>query len=71
MKQTITSQIEDQVFKLLKNNPEGISWSEMLRQITNQNSSFHPKTINGILWKLPQKYPNKVKKIKGIFLFKQ
>lgn len=65
---TITGQIEEMAFRLLKENPEGIRWSELNTMIKKSNPSFHPKTINGTVWKLPQKYPDKVyKPSKGLF----
>jgi hypothetical protein len=72
MKQTKTAQIEEEIFKLLQNHPEGISWAEILRQVTAKNPTFHPKTVNGLIWKLPQKYPDKIfKPGKGIFKLKK
>jgi hypothetical protein len=63
MKQTtITAQIISKAFELLDQHPEGIQWAELNRQIKASNSTFHPKTINGIVWQLPQKYPDKVYK---------
>jgi hypothetical protein len=68
IQQTITSQIEAKVFELLEENQEGIRWSDLNSKIKQLNPSFHPKTINGVIWKLPRKYPDKVyKPSKGIF----
>jgi len=64
----VTKQIEEKVFKLLEEYPEGLNWSELRRKVEASDPSFHPKTVNGIIWKLPQKYPDKVHKpSKGLF----
>lgn len=65
---TITGQIYRTIFKLLEENPEGLHWSELLKKIKTKHPSFHPKTINGCVWKLIEKYPDKVyKPSKGLF----
>lgn len=65
---TITSQIESKVFELLEQHPEGVRWTELNRLIKEAYPSFHPKTINGTVWKLTEKYPDKVyKPEKGVF----
>lgn len=64
---TITGQIEEIAFRLLEESPEGIKWSELNARIEKLNPSFHPKTINGTLWKLTQKYPDRVSKVNGLF----
>ena len=61
LKPTLTSQIHDKIFKILEKNPEGVSWAELLRKI-NEKGEFHPKTVNGYVWKLVEKYPDKVYK---------
>lgn len=53
---------------MLRENPEGIQWSELNKMIKESNPALHPKTINGIVWKLPQKYPDKIDKpSRGVF----
>lgn len=64
----ITYQIYDIIFDLLEKNPNGIAWTELNKIIKDKEPSFHPKTINGTVWKLIEKYPDKVyKPSKGIF----
>lgn len=70
MKTTVTSQIEEIVFRLLKENPAGIRWADLNRQINQINPTFHPKTTNGILWKLANKYPDKISRQEGLFRLK-
>lgn len=68
MKETITAQIEKNAFQLLGKTPEGLQWSQLNKMIKESNPKFHPKTINGIVWKLPEKYQDRVyKPSKGIF----
>lgn len=66
--QAITGQIYDTIFKLLEENPDGLRWSELLRKIEANDTTLHPKTINGCVWKLIEKHPEKVyKPTKGVF----
>jgi hypothetical protein len=64
---TITGQITAKAFELLKQHPEGLRWVDLRREIEESNPAFHPKTVNGIVWKLPQNYPDKVTKEEGVF----
>ena len=65
---TITSLINAKAFELLEQYPEGLRWIELLTKIKELDITLHPKTINGCIWKLVQKYPDKVyKPTKGLF----
>ncbi len=65
---TITGQIYLTIFKLLEEQPKGIQWTELNRQIQARHPDFHPKTINGCVWKLIEKFPERVHKPeKGLF----
>jgi len=67
-KPTITGQIYKKIFKLLEENPNGLHWSELLSKVKKSYPTFHPKTVNGCVWKLVNKYPDKVyKPSKGLF----
>lgn len=64
----VTHRIEAKAFELLEEHPEGIRWSELLSEIQKSDPTFHPKTVNGCVWKLVEKYPDKVyKPSKGLF----
>jgi hypothetical protein len=63
---TKTGQIEETAFKLLEKRPEGIRWSELNDLIAKSDLSLHPKTINGTVWKLTQKYPDRLTKENGL-----
>ncbi|EKE18941.1 MAG: hypothetical protein ACD_9C00190G0005 [uncultured bacterium] len=66
--QTITGRINAMALDLLEQNPEGLQWSELLLKIKESDHSFHPKTVNGCIWKLIEKFPDKVyKPSKGLF----
>ena len=68
---TITGQINQKAIELLEKHPEGIRWSEMLSLIQEAYPDFHPKTINGCVWKLVGNFPDKVyKPEKGLFKLK-
>lgn len=65
---TITGRINSKALELLEQYPEGLHWSELLQKIKESDSSLHPKTVNGCVWKLTEKYPDKVyKPSKGLF----
>ena len=65
---TITGQINQKASDLLSDSPEGIRWSEMLKLIQGAYPDFHPKTINGTVWKLVENNPKEVyKPEKGLF----
>jgi hypothetical protein len=71
-KPTITGQIYSKILELLKQSPPGLSWSELLRKIKESDPHFHPKTVNGCIWKLIEKYPDQVyKPSKGLFRLKK
>lgn len=64
----VTHRINAKAFELLEEHPEGLRWSEMLSKIKASDPSFHPKTVNGCVWKLVQKFPNQVyKPSRGLF----
>jgi len=65
---TITGRINFKAIKLINSYPEGIRWADLINKIKEYNPSFHPKTINGCVWKLTTKFPDKVyKPSKGLF----
>lgn len=67
-KTTITGRIYATSLELLEQNPEGLHWSELISKIKESDRSFHPKTVNGCVWKLVQNFPDKVyKPSKGLF----
>lgn len=64
----ITHQINETALALLKKHPEGIRWTELKKLIEKKHPTFHPKTINGCVWKLCEKFPDQVyKPEKGLF----
>ncbi len=65
---TITGQINAIALELLDQNPDGIRWKDLNEAIQKANPDFHPKTINGSVWKITEKFPDKVyKPSKGVF----
>jgi len=64
----VTERIEATAFALLREHPDGLRWVDLLRLIEESDSSFHPKTVNGTVWKLVERYPDRVHKpSKGLF----
>lgn len=65
---TITGRIYAMIFDILENNPNGVRWVDLLKMIQEADPSLHPKTVNGCVWQLLEKYPNTVyKPEKGLF----
>lgn len=65
---TITGRIYTTIFELLEAHPEGVRWTDLLKLIEKSDPNLHPKTINGCVWKLVEKYPDRVyKPKKGLF----
>ena len=68
MQKPVTHRINEKALRLLERHPEGLRWSELLSKIKTSDPSFHPKTVNGCVWKLVEKFPDKVyKPSKGLF----
>lgn len=64
----VTHRINATALKLLEKHPDGIRWADLSRAIKESDKNLHPKTINGCIWKLVEKYPDKVyKPSKGLF----
>ncbi|MEU8897883.1 hypothetical protein AB0C65_18620 [Nocardia sp. NPDC048505] len=65
---TITGRIEAEALRLLDRNPDGLQWADLNTRLAAADPSWHPKTINGCVWKLVEKYPDQVyKPAKGLF----
>lgn len=68
MTKPITHQIYDTIFELLDHNPKGLQWTDLVKKVLQKNDTFHPKTVNGCVWKLTEKFPDLVyKPKKGLF----
>ena len=65
---TVTGRINAKALALLDEHPEGLRWSELNAKIEASDPSFHPKTVNGCVWKLVERFPDQVcKPSKGLF----
>ena len=68
----VTHRINEKALSPLKKNPDGLRWTELIRKIKASDPTFHPKTVNGCVWKLVEKYPDQVyKPEKGLFKLKK
>lgn len=66
--ETVTGRINAKALELPQEHEEGLRWSELLSMIQEADPSFHPKTINGCVWKLVERFPDKVcTPSKGLF----
>lgn len=64
----VTERINAKAFELLEQHPEGLRFTELRSKIEESDRSFHPKTVNGCVWKLIQRFPDKVyKPSRGLF----
>lgn len=59
---TITSKVYEIIFEALGQNPDGLRWSELLNIIKEKNPSIHAKTANGLIWRITDRYPEKIYK---------
>lgn len=68
----VTERINATAFMLLEEHPDGLRWSELLKMIQESDPTFHPKTVNGGVWKLIEKYPDDIyKTAEGLFRLKK
>lgn len=66
--QTATARIDETALALLAQHPEGMRWADLNRAIEASDPTLHPKTINGRVWKLVERFPDQVyKPSKGLF----
>jgi len=60
--------IEAKAIEILKNTPQGLRTSQLIKAIHDYLPDIHPKTINGTVWLLPEKRPEEVyKPSRGLF----
>lgn len=65
---TKTGRAYELIFDLLAQHPDGVRWKDILAHVKQTDPSLHPKTVNGCVWKLTEKYPDSVyKPEKGVF----
>ncbi len=64
----VTERIYAVALDLLEKHPEGLRWLELLKEVKATDPTFHPKTVNGCIWKLTQRFPDQVyQPSKGFF----
>lgn len=67
-KHGVIHRIDAIVLSLLEQHPEGLRWSELLRMVRELDPTLHPKTVNGRVWTLVERYPDRVyEPAKGLF----
>ena len=68
-KETVTGRINKKALEILARSSKGVRWADLNRKIQASDTSLHPKTINGCVWRLTETYPDKVyKPEKGLFM---
>ena len=69
---TIGERIVEQAFKLLKDHPDGIRYSELVRNVAETDASFKINTVHGNVWGIDAKFPEMVyKPARGLFRLTQ
>lgn len=64
----VTHRINAKALELLEQHPDGMRWTDLSSAIKASDPTFHPKTVNGCVWLLVEKFPDKVyKPSKGLF----
>jgi hypothetical protein len=67
-----THRIIATAFSILEQNPQGVRWVDLLEKIHQAEPSLHPKTVNGCVWKLAERFPDEIcKPSKGVFQLKK
>ena len=68
MSKNVTEKIKDKAFELLKDNPDGLRYSELVKFISENDEKLNRNTINGSIWNLDSQFPEKVyKPSRGLF----
>lgn len=68
MSKNVTEKIKDKAFELLKDNPDGLRYSELVKFISENDEKLNRNTINGSVWNLDSQFPEKVyKPSRGLF----
>ena len=64
----IADRITKMAIELLKENPEGIRYAELVRRISGSDADLKTNTIHGAVWDLAQRAPERVyKPSRGLF----
>lgn len=58
----VIHQIQEAAVKILENYPNGIRRKDFLSELESLGPDWHPKTINGCVWLLHEKFPDSVYK---------
>jgi hypothetical protein len=65
---TIGERITEKAFEVLEGTPEGVRYSELVRQILSLDGSFKQNTVHGTVWNLDERFPDRVyKPSRGLF----
>ncbi|WP_146339303.1 hypothetical protein [Nesterenkonia sp. NBAIMH1] len=59
---SVRARVTKIVFDELERHPDGMQWADLLRAIQAEGPEIHPKTANGIVWKLVEDHPESVHK---------
>ena len=69
---TKTEEIIQRALALLESNPDGMHYSELVKELQKQLSSYARNTIHGTIWNLDAREKSKVfKPSRGLFRLKK
>lgn len=67
-KKTIGDQIRQTALQILKKEPDGVRYSELVRAVSAANPKWNVNTIHGSVWDLDKQFPDTVRKpSRGLF----
>ena len=67
-RKTIGDQIRDTAVQILKKQPDGVRYSELVRMVSESNARWKKNTIHGSVWDLDKQFPDVVTKpSRGLF----
>jgi hypothetical protein len=65
---TIGERIVDKAFAALEAAPEGLRYSDLVRQVMKLDGSFKQNTVHGNVWNLDERFPDRIyKPSRGLF----
>jgi hypothetical protein len=66
-KGTQSEKINSKVLEMLKSNPDGIRWSELVRELERQHPKIRHGAITGAIWDFLKKSPEIYKVARGLY----
>ncbi len=58
----ISQRIRETALALLEANPNGLRYSELIRQVLEKDASYKENTVMGTVWNLDEQFPDQIYK---------